>query len=85
MRLNFLKEHKKALYDYMLMNGTLSSHLESVQNEATRQVEDLIDKLKATSELTEDMKNTDPLKWVGIMNAIKKQAEEVIINEFIYK
>lgn len=84
MRLNFLKEHKKALYDYMLMNGTLSSHLESVQNEATRQVEALIDKLKATSELTEDMKNTEPLKWAGIMNTIKNQVEEIVIKELIY-
>lgn len=84
MRLNFLKEHKKALYDYMLMNGTLSSHLESVQNEATRQVEDLIDKLKSTSELIEGMKNTDPLKWAGIMNTIKNQAEEIAIKELIY-
>lgn len=74
MSLNFLKEHKKSLYDYMIMNGTLSSHLESIQNEATRQVEDLIDKQKAESELTEDMDKTDPLKWTGIMNAIKNQA-----------
>lgn len=65
------------------MNGTLSSHLESVQNEAIRQVEDLIDKLKATSELNEDMKNSDPLKWVGIMNTIKNQAEEIVIKELI--
>ena len=65
------------------MNGTLSSHLERVQNEAIRQVEDLIDKLKATSELNEDMKNSDPLKWVGIMNTIKNQAEEIVIKELI--
>ena len=84
MRLNFLKEHKNALYDYMLMNGTLSSHLENVQNEATKQVEDLIDKLKATSELTEDIKNSNPLKWAGIMNTIKNQAEEMILNNLIY-
>lgn len=85
MRLNFLKQHKKALYDYMLMNCTLSSHLERVQNEATRQVKDLIDKLKVTSELTEDMKNTDPFKWFGIMNTIKNQAEEIVFSEIIYK
>ena len=42
-----------------------------------------IDTLKANSELTEDMKNTDPLKWVGIMNAIKNQAEEIVYNEII--
>ena len=59
-------------------------HLESVQNEATRQVEDLIDKPKAKSELTEDMKKTDPLKWAGIMNTIKKQVEEIVINDLLY-
>ena len=71
MRLNYLKEHKMWLYEQMLMNGTLSSHLEEIQEQASNQIEDTIDKLKATSELTEDLKNTDPLKWFGIMNAIK--------------
>ena len=80
---NYLKEHKKALYDQMLMNGTLSSHLESVQEEAKRQVEHIIEKLKPSSELTEEMKNLDPLKWTGIMNAIKNQAEEIIVNNLI--
>lgn len=66
------------------MNGTLSSHIEEVQEQASNQVEDTIDKLKATSELSEDMKNTDPLKWAGIMNAIKNQAEEIVIKDLIY-
>ena len=64
IRLNFLKEHKKSLYDYMLMNGILSFHLEIIQNEATSQVELLIDKLKGASDLTEEMKNSNPLKWL---------------------
>ena len=85
MRLNYLKEHKIWLYEQMLMNGKLSSHLEEIQEQASNQVEDTIDKLKATSELTEDMKNTDPLKWTGIMNAIKNQAEEIILNNIIYR
>ena len=83
MRLNYLKEHKVWLYEQMLMNGTLSSHLEEVQEQASNQVEYIIDKLKSNSELTEDMKNTDPLKWAGIMNAIKNQAEEVALSEII--
>ena len=48
-------------------------------------MEDIVDKMKATSELTEDMKNTDPLKWTGIMNAIKNQAEEIVLNDIIYR
>lgn len=83
MRLNYLNEHKVWLYEQMLMNGTLSSHLEEIQEQASNQVEDIIDKLKITSELTEDMKNADPLKWTGIMNTIKSQAEEIVIKELI--
>lgn len=83
MRLNYLKEHKVWLYEQMLMNGTLSSHLEEIQEQASNQVEDIIDKLKITSELTEDMKNANPLKWTGIMNTIKNQAEEIVAKELI--
>ena len=43
-----------------------------------------IEDLKAKSDLTEDMKNTDMLYWVGTMNAIKQQAEEIILKELIY-
>lgn len=83
MRLNYLNEHKVWLYEQMLMNGTLSSHLEEIQEQSSNQVEDIIDKLKITSELTEDMKNADPFKWTGIMNTIKSQAEEIVIKELI--
>lgn len=85
MRLNYLKEHKVWLYEQMLMNGTLSSHLEEIQEQASNQVEDIIDGLKTTSELTEDMKNTEPVKWTGIMNVIKNQAEEIVLNNIIYR
>jgi len=40
--------------------------------------------LKSKSDLTEDMKNTDMLYWVGTMNAIKNQAEEIVLKELIY-
>lgn len=84
MRLNYLKEHKKAEYTIMFMENTLINHLEEIQETATKRVDEIINKLKAQSNLTEDMKNTDMLYWVGTMNAIKQQAEEIILNELIY-
>ena len=84
MRLNYLKEHKKAEYTIMFMENTLIDHLEEIQETATKRVDEIINKLKAQSNLTEDMKNTDMLYWVGTMNAIKQQAEEIILNELIY-
>ena len=84
MRLNYLKEHKKAEYSIMLLDGTLNAHLKEIQETAQNRVEQIINKLKAESDLTEEMKDTDILYWVGTMNAIKNQAEEIVFNELIY-
>lgn len=84
MRLNYLKEHKKAEYSIMLLDGTLNVHLKEIQETAQNRVEQIINKLKAESDLTEEMKDTDILYWVGTMNAIKNQAEEIVFNELMY-
>lgn len=84
MRLNYLKENKKAEYSIMLMDGTLNSHLKEIQETATERVEKIIKQLKFKSNLTEDTKNTDMLYWVGMMNNFKNQAEEIVFNELIY-
>ena len=84
MRLNYLKEHKKAEYSIMLLDGTLNAHLKEIQGTAQNRIEQIINKLKAESDLTEEMKDTDILYWVGTMNAIKNQAEEIVFNELIY-
>ena len=84
MRLEYLKEHKKEEYTILLINGTLSTHLKEIQETAQTRVEQIIDHLKEKSNLTEDMKNTDVLYWVGTMNSIKSQAEEIVFNELIY-
>lgn len=68
MRLGYLKEHKKADYTIMLMDGTLNTHLKEIQETADNRVQQIISELKSKSNLTEDMKNTDMLCWVGTMN-----------------
>ena len=85
MRLNYLKEHKKAEYTIMFMENTLIDHLEEIQEIATKKVNQIIEDLKAKSNLTEDMKNTDMLYWGGTMNSIKNQAEEIVLKEIIYQ
>ena len=68
----------------MLMDGTLNTHLKELQETADNRVQQRINELKAKSDLTEDMKNTDMLYWVGTMNSIKAQAEEIVFSELIY-
>lgn len=85
MRLNYLKENKKVEYTIMLMKGTLNTHLKDVQEIANTRVQQTIEKLKEKSDLTEEMKNTDMLYWIGTMNSMKAQAEEIVLSELIYK
>ena len=84
MRLNYLKEHKKSEYIIMLINGTLNAHLKEIQETADNRIQQVISELKTKSDLTEDMKNTNMLYWVGTMNSIKAQAEEIVFRELIY-
>ena len=84
LRLKFLKENKKAEYTIMFMNGTLNKHLKEVQETADNKINLIIEKLKQQNNLTEEMKNTDQLYWVGMMNNFKSTAEEIILNELIY-
>ena len=84
IRLEYLKEYKKAEYTIMLMDGTLNTHLKELQEIVKNRINQMIDQLKEKSDLNKDMKDTDMLYWVGTMNSIKSQAEEIVFNELIY-
>lgn len=84
LRLKFLKENKKAEYTIMLMNGTLNKHLKEIQETARERVDIIVEQLKTKNNIAEDMKNTNQLYWVGMMNSFKNTAEEIVLNELIY-
>ena len=83
MRLNYLKEHKKADYSIMLLDGTLNTHLKEIQEQATSRVEQIIKQLKDNSDLTEEMKNTDMLYWVGTMNKNLREVKDDLLKEWL--
>ena len=84
MRLKFLKENRKAEYTIMFMNGTLNKHLKEIQETAEKRIDIIIEQLKQQNNLTEEMKNTDQLYWVSMMNNFKNTAEEIVLKELIY-
>ena len=84
LRLEYLKNHKKAEYTILFMNNKLTDNLEEVQKTATKRVKEIIKSLQDQSNLTEEMKNTDQLYWVGMMNNFKNQAEEIVLKKLIY-
>ena len=84
LRLQYLKEHKKGLYTELMMDTTLEKHLSDIDKEANRQVHFLISKYAETQNVNEKLKQSNPLKWVGLMNNFKNVAEEIVLNELIY-
>ena len=84
MRRQYLKEHRPILWNQMLLDGTLFPHLREIDRAAYDRLDHMIPELAKAVGATEALKAADPMKWVGLMNACKAQAEEVILTELVY-
>ena len=85
LRLDYLKEHKKALYTSLLMKDELTNHLISVSKDAETLLSNLIESYKKRDEkLSEKNKEINQLEWVKLMNNYKNTAEEIVLKELIY-
>jgi len=84
MRRQYLMDHRPVLWERMLLDGTLFPHLYEVDRLAYTRLDHLIPSLAKSAGVTEALKVSDPMKWVGLMNVCKAQAEEVIMIELIY-
>lgn len=84
LRRTFLRKHRDGIYTGMLLNGTLNSHLEEVDRQAQKMLDDLTEQMKALNGVTESLKAEDQMRWVQMMNSIRHSAEEVILNDLIY-
>lgn len=84
LRLEYLKQHKKAEYIIMFMNKTLRKHIVETDIQAKERLEMLMKQMLDKNPIDENLKNTDPLKWTGLMNNYKHSVEEIILKEFIY-
>ena len=84
LRKQFLKEHKPARYQYLLMTGELIAHLNRVDQEAREQVESLMKQMAEKQGVTEQVKMQDQMKRVCLMNNIKDCAEEIVLKESVY-
>ena len=85
LKLDYLKNNKKALYQQLLLTNELNNFLFSVGNEAQEMVDRLMkDYIKKDSRLSEKEKQNDQISWVGLMNNYKSCAEEIVLQELIY-
>ena len=84
LRKQFLKEHRSARYQYLLLTGKLNEHLNQTDQEAREQVETLMEQMTEKQGGTEELKAQDQMEWVRLMNNIKASAEEIVLKNMIY-
>ena len=84
MHREYLREHKPIQYNCLLLSGELWTYLADLNEQAQDRLEQMINQMKIAEGVTEKLKATDPMAWVGAMNNIRNRAEEIILQELIY-
>ena len=84
MRKQFLKEHRSARYQYLVLTGKLTEQLNQVDKEAREKVEMLMEQMVEQWGVTEELKMHEQMEWVRRKDNIQAIAEEIALREIIY-
>ena len=84
MRKAYLQEHRRRLVNSLLLTGELTAHLAESDRTANERVSRMVSEMAAAQDVNEELKERDLMAWVGAMNSLKAQAEEVVLNELVY-
>ena len=85
LRRKYLQQNRKVRFTNLLTSGKLNEHLMEVDKTANERMELLVAQMVQAEGITEEMKATDQMKWVGLMNNIRMSAEEQVLKELIYE
>lgn len=84
LRLDYIKENKKGLYNQLLIENKLFEHLVDTNEEAKKQVKLITNQIAEQEHTNEYQKRQDALDWVCAMNNAQARAEEIVFKELIY-
>ena len=85
LRQTYLREHRPVLYSTMLLNGTLNRHLAEVDQTCYERLDCLVKQMAEREGVTEALKASDQMAWVGHMNNIRSRAEEIVLSEVVHQ
>lgn len=83
-REQYLMEHRKGLYNSMLLTGRLWAHLTEIDRTAQEQMDSLVAEMAKEQGVTEALKASNQMEWVQRMNNIRQSAEEIVRSNLIY-
>ena len=84
LKLEYIEKYKLGLYFDLLVNDNLNEYLHNIDTTVMEKVQKLIKELTEKENITEELKSSNQMLWIGKMNNIKDIAEEIILKEYIY-
>jgi len=81
---DYIKEHRPILFNDLVLSGQLWTYLADLNEQAQERLSLIVEQMKASEGVTEELKANDQMAWVGAMNSIRNRAEEIILREMIY-
>ena len=84
-RMKYLQEQGPGLYTRLLLSGKLNDDLHQTDVQVHHLLDVMIPQMAKEAGVTEELKIEDQLRWVGMMNVIKNQVEEIVWSEVVYK
>lgn len=84
LRDTFLRENHRTTYMSCMLQGTLQAHLREVDQRAQEEVDQMVAEMMKRDGVNEELKARDPMAWVGLMNTLKAQIDELILCELVY-
>ncbi len=85
LRLHFIAQNNKVLYETLLMTNKLTNHLLLESRSCENYYKELMENyIKNDKRLSEKSKELNPLEWTKLMNTYKNTAEEIVLNEYVF-
>ena len=84
LRQSYLKLHRPMLYNELILSGRLHTVVADLNEQAQERLSLIVEQMKASEGVTEELKTADQMAWVSAMNSIRNRAEEIILSEMIF-
>ena len=85
MHRDYLEQHHPIRFNDLVLSGQLWTYLADLNEQTQERLSLIVEQMKATEGVTEELKAADQMTWVGAMNSIRNRAEEIILREMIYE
>lgn len=84
MHRDYLEKHHPILFNDLVLSGQLWTYLADLNEQAQKRLSLIVEQMKVSEGVTEELKAADQMAWIGAMNSIRSRAEEIILHEMIF-